>query len=886
MLLCETWLKQDTLHNLNISDYKILNVTRNVARKAKRGSGGLLCYIRSNLMEGITPMNNLSQSTDRIWLKLDAAFFGYNKDLFLCFAYISPESSCHTSSRDNLWNMLREEIANFSNEGDIMITGDFNARMGEQQNFLDNDSDDYIPLPPDYQLDECPPRYSQDKRTNNYGHELLDICQSAGLRTLNGRVGSDKSLGQYTCHTAQGSSVVDYTIVSENLLNSIEDFTVCELSPLSDVDHCPLFTSIKSENLSMLELYKLRSDSFELFEELAARYSQPKEPEMSDSPINLKWSPKVETLLKINLQCPIFLEELSKIEDNLQVNSTNESAITFASLLQDALRKSSPNTNKSKNRRPHSHKRFPSNAWFDEECKGLKREVKRLGRLLKASPENSTIRDRFISKKAIYKATLRRKKRQSAASLHQKLHLYKSKNPRLFWKFINGLNGNNPEPTPITIDLLEEHFRTLNSGPHHDVPLNPEVPITESDTNPWTDCEITVDEIEMAIKKLKKGKAPGWDGLTTDMYKCFNGKLKEFLKDLFNQILETGSYPDQWKRGIIKPIFKSGAKSDPSNYRGITLLNTIGKIFTSVINRRLLDWAESTNMINDSQFGFREGRRTIDAIYTLTSVMHLYKKKHKPLYACFVDFRKAFDSINHDKLWLKLTKAGLSMKLLVLLQDIYRNATSVVRSDSGMSKPFPCEKGVRQGCNLSPLLFSLYIADLESYLSPNGPDGVDLGCEKLRTIQFADDLVILAHSAEDLQSTLDKLAEYCTKWNLQINNKKTKVLIFSAKRASTTQIFTINQEPLSHASSYKYLGILLSTNGSLKPAVLTLANQAKKAIFGLMRKSKSMLHPNPSILLHLFDSLVRPTMEYASELWFHSEKDGLDKIERGFCKYI
>ena len=91
----------------------------------------------------------------------------------------------------------------------------------------------------------------------------------------------------------------------------------------------------------------------------------------------------------------------------------------------------------------------------------------------------------------------------------------------------------------------------------------------------------------------------------------------------------------------------------------------------------MLDWAESANMINDSQFGFREGRQTIDAICTLTSVMHLHKKKHKPLYACFVDFRKAFDSINHDNLWLKLTKAGLSMKLLALLQDIYRNATSV-----------------------------------------------------------------------------------------------------------------------------------------------------------------------------------------------------------------
>ena len=123
-----------------------------------------MCYIRSELSEGMSPIDHLSPQEDRIWLRLNVAFFGFPRDVLICFAYVTPESSCHQSSRNNLWITLQEEIALLSHEGDLILTGDFNARTGEEQDFIPNDSESYIPLPPDYQVDHCPSRFSQDKK--------------------------------------------------------------------------------------------------------------------------------------------------------------------------------------------------------------------------------------------------------------------------------------------------------------------------------------------------------------------------------------------------------------------------------------------------------------------------------------------------------------------------------------------------------------------------------------------------------------------------------------------------------------------------------------------------------------------------------------------------
>ena len=177
-----------------------------------------------------------------------------------------------------------------------------------------------------------------------------------------------------------------------------------------------------------------------------------------------------------------------------------------------------------------------------------------------------------------------------------------------------------------------------------------------------------------------------------------------------------------------------------------------------------------------------------------------------------MDFKKAFDSISHGALWTKLASLGVSNMILTLLQSMYANAISVVQLGTEVSSHFPCRKGVRQGCNLSPLLFNLFIADLEQHLEADEAEGVDLMHSKLQLLLFADDLVLLSESPEALQSSINSLSKYCLKWSLQVNLTKTKVVCFSRQRTSRSHMFHLSGSPITTASEYKYLGVLMSAN--------------------------------------------------------------------------
>ena len=202
-----------------------------------------------------------------------------------------------------------------------------------------------------------------------------------------------------------------------------------------------------------------------------------------------------------------------------------------------------------------------------------------------------------------------------------------------------------------------------------------------------------------------------------------------------------------------------------------------------------------------------------------------------------------------------------------------------------LSSPFPCNKGVRQGCNLSPLLFNLYISDLESYLQSTDAGSITLANLKVQLLLFADDLVLLADSEAGLKKSMEHLDKFCKEWELRLNIKKTKVVIFNRPRKYQVPTFSIGNFIIETDTQYNYLGIILSGNGSLKPAVTTLANQTRKALFTLMRGAAKLSFPKPSLLCYLFDSLVRPVAEYGCEIWGHTKAEELEIIHRSFCKF-
>ena len=220
-----------------------------------------------------------------------------------------------------------------------------------------------------------------------------------------------------------------------------------------------------------------------------------------------------------------------------------------------------------------------------------------------------------------------------------------------------------------------------------------------------------------------------------------------------------------------------------------------------------------------------------------------------------------------------------------ILKSMYANATSRVVANNSRSSHFPCLKGVRQGCSLSPLLFSLFISDLESYLAENRAGYVTLAHQEVRLLLFADDLVLLADSIKGLQDSIDRLDEFCKAWKLNINIDKTKVVIFNKKPRSYQAPITLDKTELEYVSSYKYLGIVLSSNGSFKIAISTLANQASKALFSLFRAASKLSFPDPSLLCHLFDALVRPVLEYGNEIWGCYPAEELEVVHKRFCKF-
>ena len=179
---------------------------------------------------------------------------------------------------------------------------------------------------------------------------------------------------------------------------------------------------------------------------------------------------------------------------------------------------------------------------------------------------------------------------------------------------------------------------------------------------------------------------------------------------LFNKVLETGSIPENWLIGVIVPIYKNtGDIHDCNNYRGITLLICLGRLFTTLLNARLTEFCDNNSVIKEMQAGFRQGYSIIDHVSLIKNLIDLFLARKKKLYCLFIDYRKALDLVWRDALWHKLLKVGINGKIIRVIRNMYSNIKSCVSVNQEISDYFVSFTGVHQGENLSPLLFSLYV---------------------------------------------------------------------------------------------------------------------------------------------------------------------------------
>ena len=401
-------------------------------------------------------------------------------------------------------------------------------------------------------------------------------------------------------------------------------------------------------------------------------------------------------------------------------------------------------------------------------------------------------------------------------------------------------------------------------------------------------ADITFTEVRNAVDNIKRGKACGIDGISAEIVKNFPRPFLDCIHVLFQKCLETGVYPTQWKTAIINPVLKKGNHNTPSNYRPITLLSILNKMFTLILANRLRDWLEEFDILSPAQAGFRKNFSTQDNCFVLSTAIHkALSVKGGKLYAVFIDFKSAFDNVNRKLLFNKLNALGIDGRFLNIVIAMYSNLKAVVKCNNGLTPEFQCTNGVRQGCNLSPLLFNLFINDVVQCLNDSKIGGIDVDGLNLRCLLYADDLTIFSNSGVYLTKLLKIFDLYCERNKLTVNHDKCKVIVFrKGGYLAHNDKWYINRRSLEVVNFYNYLGLGFTPKASWSAAQSNLSASALRAVFSLKKMFADTLDLPVRHYLQIFDTKVLPILTYMSEIWGTSPHKSTTSVYNNFHKYV
>ena len=377
----------------------------------------------------------------------------------------------------------------------------------------------------------------------------------------------------------------------------------------------------------------------------------------------------------------------------------------------------------------------------------------------------------------------------------------------------------------------------------------------------------TKESITKALNNLKIGKAPGIDDIPNEFLKYGGDIMIKSLSDLFTCISDFEMIPDDWCKGIIKPLHKSGSIYDLDNYRGITLTSNVNKVFSKILETLILDFLESNNILGETQGAFRKDRRIEDQIFSLQGIASLYKSSRKPLYLAFLDLSKAFDRVWRDGLFALLWENGIKGKCWRLLRKMYEKVENKVIFGDFESDWFDQEFGLKQGCVLSPTLFSILMTDLANMLE-NSSIGANISSKLINCLLFADDVVLIAESPEELQELLNISNAFANKWNLKFNPKKSKILITS-KKINKEGTWKLGNEPIEETGEYKYLGYFinrsLKSNFHVNSFLKEKADKQLNCLIRLLGEHSDFNRINFGE--SLWNSVMRPSLTHACPVW-------------------
>ena len=390
---------------------------------------------------------------------------------------------------------------------------------------------------------------------------------------------------------------------------------------------------------------------------------------------------------------------------------------------------------------------------------------------------------------------------------------------------------------------------------------------------------ITEYQVIEIIDKMENKSSSGHDSISNKIIKFCKDQISKTLTIIINQMLHSGIFPTNLKISKIIPLHKKSDVNLLSNYRPISLLPTLSKIFERVIYNQLYTYFDHNNLLNEQQYGFRSKHSTeLAAIKLIDNIKYEIDQRHTPV-NIYIDLSKAFDTLNFDILLYKLRYYGVTGVAFDLLKSYLTDRKQYVNLNNHKSDVLPIKTGVPQGSILSPLLFSIYINDL-IFIS-----------NKFKFLMYADDTTIYFNLEDfsndnltnSITNELSKLNIWLSQNRLSLNADKTKYMIFHPRQKNVTPVhIAMDGKQIEIVKSFKFLGIMFDESLTWKSHVHMITNKLSKVV-GIINKLKHVYPLNA--LTSIYNSLFVSHMNYGLLLW-GTQTDDVYKIQKKAVRYI
>ena len=423
-------------------------------------------------------------------------------------------------------------------------------------------------------------------------------------------------------------------------------------------------------------------------------------------------------------------------------------------------------------------------------------------------------------------------------------------------------------------NVLNKHYSSVFTPiKEEDIPSSPQPGLSK-----MPHISVDPEGVKKLLSSLNPNKAAGPDRISSRVLKELADELYRPLAALFQNSLNSGLVPKQWKSALVTPIYKKGDKHNPASYRPVSLTSVCCKVLEHIVAKALLCHLEEHKILTENQHGFRHHRSCETQLLIFVDELLRSMSEGKQIDAVIMDFSKAFDMVPHNSLLFKLSGYGIQDKTLDWIKSFLSDRSQRVVVEGEQSDPAPVTSGVPQGSVLGPILFLVFINDL--------PKCVGSSCRL-----FADDTIVYkeisspADSAA-LQQDLEALQRWEERWGMSFNPSKCNTINITRKDDPIVTVYTLKNEPLENVKVASYLGVQISRDVSWHSHVAKITSKGNKSL-GFVRRNIRITSEATKTLAH--QTLVRPSLEYASCVWAPHLKhlrEGVEKVQRRAVRYV